>query len=1365
MPIPVVTSALTQAGLWLFKSLIDRCREYGEATDNAVYHILEHDLQEASDAARLQAAVDYAQEVFAGAPDSTISQEWLQDFAALLEQANGAQETFAQNLWRAYLFGAQSAARVLWDQYEEVQRSAALDGVRTLPRTWGDWVLPMQSFTNVLEQSLAAHNAVFDDLLRSEDLLELIEELPLGEEEAPAGPDPYRVFGDVPFDETIFRAYLSACVHTLGHAEPGRPHRAPAAGIPLGDVYVPVQLVRITDYNRPANTIRYQTAQYTDPDLNAFHAPISHAELATQPGDPISEALAEHPRLLILGGIGSGKTTLLRYLVLQYATILSDEPLAGLEIETSPDGTSQVRLAWPLPVYLDLSQYIEHRQADEPLPAYLARSAQEMTRDEGVGAMLRHLLDAGQCLVLLDGLDQAATDEQRQAVVSAVSDAADEWEAAGNQLVVTSRFEGYDVNPLPADFTGYLLRPFDRSQVNTFLLDWKRTLLRRQRPLSSDEEVMREASTQMLELLHRINSSPKLAELLNTPLLLRLLVDVYRPGMMLQPQRAALYQQVADALIHEWGLPQVAQHRPAVLESEVVTLLGELAYWLHGARPTGMISEHELQQILGNIWSGMHPDASPTDVYEAVGDFIGTLRLHPGVLIELQPQRYGFAYQGLQEYFAARRMVSSYRWASERIRRHLHDPRWNEVITLAIGFTALSSPDNASDLIETAILARGERAVLFGQASSPFESLLKRDLLFGARLLGEGVEARPEVTRAVAEQLMRLWLDGDRGSLGRFTLIFDSARRHLMKLDGTSAGRIAFQIALDACAAADEYRQAYAVDALTCWPSLYEDAQQALLTLPVDEQPTQVRRAMACALTRIRPLIPESYRLLIQLTNDVDEQVSALAQEALRANSPVPVAAMSMWVKYLHSGDAVKRRVGLRRLKQIRALPRPVIAEVLRLLGDEDQTTRRLAVETLANAYELPDDAFITIYRALAGAEPLFRAAALNAFVRPVELPEQVVDQLVRWADDPDAAVRMAAVAALGTCRNSREDVLEALMARLDDAADSVRVAAVEPLVRRGQGHDMAMHRLTHIMADPIPEVREAVARALRHAPRPNHELQRVLSTLLSDRDMEVREAALDTISQLEHPGTDVIEHLVGLVRMPEHPIRSKAVAALARLRELPDWALLALVHALQAYSETLGDEIVECLCAHAPLSLDVLDELTSMAVVREGETRHAARAASNLRSYALEILGYSLDDSTATLHILAEAIESGNDRVRVAAVRGLAHARQIPPDVLEQLKRLLGSSHLEVRAAAGITLGRLARNLPYLPFEGDELLGIARSLAQTLAELPARAAWERESRAQNDVLQALSWVVARSRPVLPRLSARSEDAPGDLDE
>lgn len=1347
-----ITSSLLRGGAGLFDHLIERCQQLAQTNDNPMYRVLWAQLREARNEEKLRGAIMDALAVFASQSDP--ASQLLSQMDNLFRYATGERESFTQNWWRYFLFGSERVRPILWEQYEDIYHAAHLDGVQLAVEKWGQWVIPTRNFIPVLEDALINTNEVFRQLLASETLLDLIEDLPGGEDEQDFDPHAAGLRGDIPFDEMTLGSCYEAIVRTIGQADPRQVYRSSQTAIPLGDVYIPMQLVRLGDHQRPLNLVRYQTAFDTSPALNAFHTPAGQDELDALPNSSLSEVLDSHQQFLVLGDEGTGKTTLLRYIALQHARLLSESKIGGLIFETSADGDVTYRLMERFPIYVDLAQFLELHHDDESLHRFAIRTVYELTCDDAVPAMLESLIENGQCLFLLDGLDRAATAEQHQAIVGAVTDASRRWAEAGNQVVVSSRLEGYDASPLPASFACYLIRPFDRDDIYRFLYRWSRTLYRMQHPLSSDEDAQAKATAATQRLMQAINGNPRLPTLLNTPLLLRMLAEVYEPGMILTGQKAGLYTLIATALIQEWRLPKVAARRPAVLESEVVPLLGEMAYWLHSTRPTGMIHEQELHQILGHFWGNKHPDYSQDEIDAAIGEFIGSLRMHSGVLCELTPQHYGFVYQSLQEYFAARWMVSSFRQAPERIRKHLHDPRWNEIIALAIGYMALRSQEDATDLIESAIIGRGDRAVQFGQASSPFESRLKRDLLFTARLLGDGVDASDQTASWVAQHLMDLWLNGDQTDLGRFPLMFDAARRQLMSFDGMRAGGIAFEIAAEALDSRDPYVQAFAVDALTFWPSLEYEAQKVLTQLhdgPKSAQ-TIVQRATAQALLHARQLQPETYRLMIQFTGEVDEQVSETARAVLKRHQPVPEDMVRFWANLLNNGSPVDARVGLRRLREIAVLPESIVNEILRLLSNPDAATRRLAVETLAVIPNLSDEALTTIYRFISHADRVYKATAIRTFERASELPQQIVRQILRWTDDIDASVRMAAVGVLGACDNTGPDIVDALLDRVREASDSVRAAAMEPLVIKGRDNERVLHALIHAASDPIPEVRIALARALRHIREPDHNIQSVLNTLLSDSVMAVREAALTTISQLDSPGREVLNQLVGLVEMPEHPIKVKAITTLASLRDLPDWALLALVRSLYNYGETLGDEIIACLAAHAPLSVGVLHEVMDLAVLHD--SRRSSSASTALRSYALEILGNSLDDSMATQRILVNALQAENSRVRVAAVRGLAHSREVPPDVLERLQTLLRSDQVDVRCVAGITLGHLIRNLPYLPFEGEELLNTARVLVQTLMDLPACAAWEPGSRMQNDVLQALSWVVARAHPTLPRLSA-----------
>lgn len=1346
----LITSAMTQAGLDLFDKLIKRAQELSEATDSAVYVILEHWLQVARDKALIAAAFDNAQERFESFAEA--HRDWLDVFEDLLEYAGDKRPVFAENLWLAYLFRVPAAADHLWDDYPEIQRRITIETGRSLPRSWREWILPMQTFMGVLEQELYREEPDFENVLSSQDVLDLLEDTIIAETVEYFAPRSISLEPGGAYDETTLVAYFNYCRDQIGSIDPRGYPRSVHTTVPISDVYVPLRLVAIHSYDQPRQFTRYHTATYDDPEIYSFYGPLGLRELENEAGQMVSEVLDQHEQVLILGESGAGKTTLLRHLVLEYARVLLDGQANHLHYESRSGGQLHFKLTRPLPIYIDLAHYVEERYADETLEHYLLRSTQTNVRDEAVKPLLETMLHDGRCFILLDGLDQVATDEQRRMLVSRVAEAAGEWRQTGNRIVVTSRFIGYDTAPLPRDFVTYLIRPLDRNQISSFLYRWKMTLDRMQRPLIGEDEVTRQAHVYSIDLTRQIASNPRLYTIVNTPLLLRMLVGVYHHSVMLVPQKVAVYQLVADGLIRDWRLPQTDTSSPTVLEHEAIILLGELAYWLQMSRPAGLLNEDELEQILGKIWHNLHPDTTPEEVHRAIGDFLGTLRMYSGVLVELAPKQYGFIFHGLQEYFAARYLVSSFRLAAQRIREHLHDPRWNEVIMLAIGFTSLGSRDNASDLIDTAILARGAE---IGHANSPFESLLKRDLFFAACLLGSGVEVTPNVAQTIVKQLMQFWLEGDRDSLGRFSLIYDSARRYLGQLDGTSASRKAFQIALDRLNGISEYEQAYAIDALTFWTVHLPDAQEALTTFE-RPQSTMLRRAMARALARIEPLSLEAYSLLLDLTSDADEQVSDLAQKILGEAPPVPYKALSLWVDFLHSDDPVRQRVSLRRLQQVGSLPAQVIGELLRLLDQDDPAIRRRAVDTLSSVANLSDDAMAAICRSIADADPVFRAAAIHAFARPVMLPDAVIEQLVLWSGDPDVGVRQAAIRALADCKNNNEVVVNALIERLDDPSDSIRASVLKPLVNKGCDNPQALHMLRHAAEDNIYQVRRAVAEAMGQLCELTPELKRVLYTLLSDREMIVRETTLLSIQQLDDPGEEIIDYLMSLAGMNEHSLRLHAVRALAAQSHLSNEALLTLLQALPIFVEQLGDEIVACLRRHAPLSQRMLNEMMDRAVSSDHRDPHRA---VGVRAVALEALGCCLNDAPAVMQILVDAASQSNPtRVRTAALRALCQASFMTRGMLDTLVRLLTQASLEVRCAAGITLGVLIRYLPDPLLTGDDLLDIARELSYILSELPTHAAWEMDSETQNELLRALSWVVARARPSNPQITAHSED-------
>jgi hypothetical protein len=469
-----------------------------------------------------------------------------------------------------------------------------------------------------------------------------------------------------------------------------------------------------------------------------------------------------------------------------------------------------------------------------------------------------------------------------------------------------------------------------------------------------------------------------------------------------------------------------------------------------------------------------------------------------------------------------------------------------------------------------------------------------------------------------------------------------------------------------------------------------------------------------------------------------------------------------MFVDLLHGGAAAGRRVSLRQLQQVGALPPGVIGELIHLLNDPEMDIRQGAMEALASATHLPDNALMTICRMAMDTTTGLRLGAVNALRRKVELPQEVIVHLVDWTYDPEVAIRRAAALALGECHNKSQDVMDALVERLDDPVDSVRADVVDSLALKGREDPRVMHVLAHAVRDPTHRVRCAVALALSHFPEPIPELRAALRLLLGDREVIVREAALETISVLKAPGAELIDDVVALVRVQDFGMGSLAVRALARQRDLPQPALVALVGALPVHWEAEGHAIAACLRAHYPLGMDLINRIMDLAVSRPVGMTQASRLPDGLRALALEILGHGLDEAPDIVSVLVGAADdSASPQVQVAALRGLAHSRMLWPEVKEMMFERLADGALPVRCAAGIALGRLMHSLPDPPLTLEEIAELAERLAALLREVTPRAAWEDGSEMQNDLLRALNQVVARSKPSLPRLPAQSDEIGG----
>ncbi len=468
------------------------------------------------------------------------------------------------------------------------------------------------------------------------------------------------------------------------------------------------------------------------------------------PGEIIelADAVKRHERLIILGDPGSGKSTLLHYLALIHAQALYDgRSEAGSELDTAR-----------FPILIRIADYAEHGMPKgKSLSQYLA-DYYEMHEcpNFGLSDLLAKELMDGNCLVLLDGLDEIVNADDRRKVVERIEDFIRYHDNRPNRFAITSRIAGYRSAPLSDPFVQYTVQEMDDNQIQRFLEHWCTAVEAAQTPELSQEAREMVAKREIDGIMKAVQSSPGVHRLAANPLLLRTLALIHRTGAQLPQKRIELYKLAADTLARTWRMAQGVPESALVNDKYLTRLLGRLAYWLHENKSTGIATEHDVYRELGQEWArikGLDWDEDNPDIEYEVKKFIQAVHEHTGLFVERAPKRYGFMHLTFEEYYAARHLVARSRERAGLIREHLHKPRWEEPILLALGFVGLDSPDDAADLLETAILAESEEAKELRFTPSRYEELLGRDFLFALRCLGDNIPVWPTNLKKLVKRL------------------------------------------------------------------------------------------------------------------------------------------------------------------------------------------------------------------------------------------------------------------------------------------------------------------------------------------------------------------------------------------------------------------------------------------------------------------------------------------------------------------------------------------------------------------------------------------------------------------------------------
>ena len=380
-------------------------------------------------------------------------------------------------------------------------------------------------------------------------------------------------------------------------------------------------------------------------------------------------------RLAVIGPPGSGKTTLLKHLTLTYAK----------------QRHRQYQAPKFIPVLLYLRD-IRHRLVPEESPSLPELIREHITNLPAPDPLnpppnwIEDQLKVGNCLVMLDGLDEVADVDERERVSYWVNRQMAVYRRTS--FILTSRPHGYRSAPIEQVGTVLEVLPFNSEQVKQFIHNWYLQTEIMSRAGRDTPKVHLEARENADDLIERIQNNRAIADMAKNPLLVTMIATVHYCGSALPGRRGELYAKVCDLLLgsrqeaKKIKTPLTADQHKSVLQVLALALMqGETREF---TLPEGSaFIQKKLAKVAGNE---LTPEV-----------FLKQVKEVSGLLVERELGSYEFAHLSFQEYLAAAE-IKELQQESLLIEK-IQDSWWAETLRL------YAAQSDATKLIQTVLEA------------------------------------------------------------------------------------------------------------------------------------------------------------------------------------------------------------------------------------------------------------------------------------------------------------------------------------------------------------------------------------------------------------------------------------------------------------------------------------------------------------------------------------------------------------------------------------------------------------------------------------------------------------------------------------
>ena len=377
----------------------------------------------------------------------------------------------------------------------------------------------------------------------------------------------------------------------------------------------------------------------------------------------------QNPKMVIVGPPGCGKTTLLRHMALLLT--LRPQSAQYKELEFSK-----------IPLLFYLRDHVTDIQnnASIMLPEIADANVTKWDVAAPPNWFSKHLKN-GDCLVLLDGLDEVADPAGRRKMVAWLEKQIHAY--PGNAFIITSRPHGYKENTITG-VSVLEVMPFNRSQIDSFVQKWylANEVISH---LSDDPGVRMNAKSGADDLLRRLEKTSTLMELAVNPLLLTMIATVHRYRSALPGRRVELYKEICEVFL---GKRQESKGIPLdLVPAQKQFILQTLAY----------------NMMIGNIreirqWDALQIIKVPLTMVAPNLDpeiFLKSIEQQTGLLLEREVGIYSFAHKTFQEYLASMYILD--KALESQLYNQINNEWWHEVIKL------YSAQTDATKIITTCL--------------------------------------------------------------------------------------------------------------------------------------------------------------------------------------------------------------------------------------------------------------------------------------------------------------------------------------------------------------------------------------------------------------------------------------------------------------------------------------------------------------------------------------------------------------------------------------------------------------------------------------------------------------------------------------